>query len=86
MLLGVGVFLVAYGAGVLFLGTRPVVNRMFVGVVVLGNLLWVVDSVFTAEAGWFPITTLGVVVVLAQAAAVAGFAALQVLGLRRGVE
>ncbi|HEX6342009.1 hypothetical protein [Umezawaea sp.] len=76
-----GVFLLAYGAGVFLLGTRP--HRTLVKVVVLGNLLWVVGSVLTAELGWFGITALGTWLVLAQAAAVAGFAVLQVLGLKR---
>jgi hypothetical protein len=74
-----GVFLLAYGAGVFYLGTRP--NATWVKIVILGNLLWVVDSVLTAEMGWFGVTTLGTWLVLAQAVAVAGFAALQVVGL-----
>ncbi|PRY42810.1 hypothetical protein [Umezawaea tangerina] len=79
--LGLGAFLVAYGAGVFLVGTRPVVNRTVVKVVVLGNVLWAVDSALTVELGWFPLTTAGVVLVVLQAVAVAGFAALQVFGL-----
>jgi hypothetical protein len=74
-----GLFLLAYGAGVFFLGTRP--NTTLVKLVVLGNLLWVLDSVLTAELGWFGITALGTWLVLAQAVGVAGFAVLQVIGL-----
>jgi hypothetical protein len=82
--LGISAFFVAFGVGVYLIGTRPVVNRTFVGVLVLGNLLWVVDSVLVAEGFFFPtITTVGTVVVLAQALAVAGFVTLEVLGLRR---
>ena len=40
-------------------------------------------SVALALAGWLPLTALGVAFVLAQAAAVALFATLQVAGLRR---
>ncbi|WP_306747386.1 hypothetical protein [Saccharothrix yanglingensis] len=50
---------------------------------VIGNLVWVVDSLLVAFAGWFPLTGPGLFLVLAQVAAVAGFIALQVLGLRR---
>ncbi|MEO6082528.1 MAG: hypothetical protein ABIQ18_05410 [Umezawaea sp.] len=74
-----GIFLLAYGAGVFFLGTRP--NHTLVKVVILGNLLWVVDSVLAAELGWFGITTLGTWLVLAQAVVVVGFVVLQVMGL-----
>ena len=81
LVIGLGVFLAGYGIGVFLLGTRPV--RPLVAVVVIGNLVWVVDSLLVAFAGWFPLTGLGLFLVLAQAAAVAGFIALQVLGLRR---
>jgi hypothetical protein len=84
LLLGVGAFLVVYGIAVYVIGTRTPVNRSLVRVVVLGNLLWVVDSALTALAGWFPITVLGQAVVLAQAVAVVGIVVLQIAGLRRG--
>jgi hypothetical protein len=83
VLVPVGVFLVAYAAGLWFLGSRPQVSRPAVGVVAAGNLLWVAASVVAAAAGWWTPTTLGTVVVLAQAAAVALFAGLQLSGLRR---
>jgi len=81
LVIGLGAFLVAYGAGVFLLGTRPV--RPLVGVVVIGNFVWVVDSFLTAFAGWFPVTGLGVFLIVAQAVAVLGFIVLQVIGLRR---
>jgi hypothetical protein len=83
VLVPVGVFLVAYAAGLWFLGSRPLVSRPAVGVVAAGNLVWVAASVAVAVAGWWSPTTLGTVVVLAQAAAVALFAGLQLSGLRR---
>jgi hypothetical protein len=83
VLVPVGGFLVAYAAALWLLGSRAVVSRPAVEVVVAGNLLWVAASVAAAAAGWWSPTTLGTVVVLAQAAAVVGFAALQVSGLRR---
>ncbi len=81
LVLGLGAFLVAYGIGVFTLGVKPI--RPLVGVVVIGNFVWVVDSFLTAFAGWFPVTGLGVFVIVAQAVAVLGFIALQVVGLRR---
>ncbi|MEU7530657.1 hypothetical protein AB0A74_33350 [Saccharothrix sp. NPDC042600] len=81
LVLGLGAFLVAYGVGVFVLGMRPV--RALVGVVVVGNFVWVVDSFLTAFAGWYPVTGLGVLLVVAQAVAVLGFITLQVIGLRR---
>ena len=81
LVVGLGVFLLAYGIGVFLLGTRPI--RPLVAVVVIGNAVWVVDSFLTAFAGWFPVTGPGVFVIVAQAIAVTGFITLQVLGLRR---
>jgi hypothetical protein len=51
--------------------------------VVVGNSAWVLGSIGAAVAGWDTFTALGVAVVLAQAAAVAVFADLQWIGLRR---
>ena len=79
--LGVGAFLTAFAAGLVALAARPVVPRPLARTVVLGNAGWVVASVLVALLA--PLTTVGVVVVLGQAGAVAGFAALQALGLRR---
>jgi hypothetical protein len=52
-------------------------------VVVAGNLVWVGASILAVVAGWWSPTTLGTVFVVAQAAAVALFAELQLTGLRR---
>lgn len=81
LVIGLGAFLVAYGVGVFLLGLRPI--RPLVAVVVIGNAVWVLDSFLTAFAGWFPVTGLGVFLIVAQAVAVMGFITLQVLGLRR---
>jgi hypothetical protein len=81
LVIGLGAFLVAYGVGVFALGLRPI--RPLVAVVVIGNSVWVLDSFLTAFAGWFPVTGLGVFLIVAQAIAVMGFITLQVLGLRR---
>ncbi|KOX12700.1 hypothetical protein ADK67_46590 [Saccharothrix sp. NRRL B-16348] len=81
LVIGLGVFLLAYGVGVFALGLRPV--RALVAVVIIGNSVWVLDSFLTAFAGWFPVTGLGVFLIVAQAVGVMGFITLQVLGLRR---
>ncbi|MBB5083867.1 hypothetical protein [Nonomuraea endophytica] len=83
LLYPIGVFLSAFGAALLVLGARPVISKAAVGVVMAVNVLWVLASVEALIAGWFPLTALGTALVIAQAAAVAGFTALQYAGLRR---
>ena len=83
VLVGVGAFLVVFAAGLLVLAARPVVPRPAAWTVVLGNAAWVAGSVVATVVAGSSLTGLGVAVVLAQAAAVAVFADLQWLGLRR---
>ncbi len=47
------------------------------------NLLYAADAAVVVVVSWFPLTALGTAFVLLQAAAVALFAALQFVGLRR---
>jgi hypothetical protein len=54
-----------------------------VWLVIGGNLVWTADSLLLLVSGWVAPTGLGMAFVAAQALAVAGFAALQWLGLRR---
>jgi hypothetical protein len=77
----VGVFYVLVAAELWFVASRPRIRHAAVRAVITVNVLWVVASVVAALA--LPLTTLGTVVVLLQAAAVAGAADLQYLGLRR---
>ncbi|MFC0030139.1 hypothetical protein ACFFMM_11475 [Micromonospora chaiyaphumensis] len=83
LLYPVGAFLVAFAAALLVLASRPTVSRTSVAVVIAVNIAWVAASVELLVAGWFPLTTLGVALVIAQTVVVAGFAALQITGLRR---
>jgi hypothetical protein len=83
MLWPVGLFLVAYAAALWLAAARPHVSRPFVGVVIVGNMLWTVASVAVVAGGWWALTGLGAAVVLTQAVAVALFAGLQYLGVRR---
>jgi hypothetical protein len=80
--IGLGSFCVVYGVGVFFLGTRPTPDRRIVLMVIIGNLVWAADSILTAVLDWFPLTGIGVALVLAQGLAVLGFAVLQFIGLR----
>jgi len=83
VLLGVGAFLVVFAAALFVLAARPSIPRPAAWTVVVGNAGWVVASVAAAVPGASVLTGLGIAVVLAQAAAVAVFADLQWLGLRR---
>jgi hypothetical protein len=82
VLLGLGLFLVAYAAG-LFLLARVGAPAAGVKAVIAGNALWVVASVVTVFAGWLDLTALGVAFALLQAAVVALLAELQLIALRR---
>ncbi|MGS2616296.1 hypothetical protein ACVCAH_17485 [Micromonospora sp. LZ34] len=79
----VGVFLVAFAAGLFLLASRPRVSRAAVGVVMAVNVAWVAASVELLVAGWFPLTGLGTALVIAQAIVVAGFTGMQFAGLRK---
>jgi hypothetical protein len=81
LLRGVGVFLVAYGAGVWAVGTRPTISAGAVAAVVAGNLLWVTGSLAVAILGWGTPTTSGTAWIVLQAAVVGIFAALQWKGI-----
>ncbi|MEV3984036.1 hypothetical protein [Nonomuraea sp. NPDC049758] len=83
LLVPAGVFLVAYAASLLLLAARPVVNRAAVVAVMVVNVAWVIASVETLIAGWFPLTGLGTAYVIVQAVVVAGFTGLQFAGLHR---
>ena len=83
LLVPVGLFLVAYAAAIWIVGSRRRVSKPAARAVIVINLLWVIDSVMVVAAGWFSLTALGTAFVLAQAAAVALFAAAQLYALRR---
>ncbi|MEU8250292.1 hypothetical protein [Nonomuraea sp. NPDC048916] len=83
MLVPVGAFLVAFAGFLLYLASRPAVNRAAVITVMAVNVAWVIASAEVLIAGWFPLTGLGIALVIAQAVVVAGFAGLQFAGLRK---
>jgi hypothetical protein len=82
-LVGTGAFLVVYALALVAVAARPAISRPAAWTVVIGNSAWVLGSVGAVVAGREEFTTFGVAVVLAQAVAVAVFADLQWLGLRR---
>jgi hypothetical protein len=82
-LAGLGGFLVAFAASLLWIAARTRIPTKPAWTVVLGNVAWALASVAAIAAGWFPFTAAGAAIVVAQAIAVAAFIDLQYLGLRR---
>ena len=83
LLVPVGAFLVLWAAALWGLASRARISRTAVLAVIGLNLLYAVDAITVAMTGWFPLSDLGIAFVLAQAAAVALFAAAQLYALRR---
>jgi hypothetical protein len=83
VLIGAGAFLAVYAGLVWRLATRPSMPVPAVAAVIATNVLWAVDSLIALGLDWFSPTLAGQVVIAVQAVGVAGFAALQYLGLRR---
>jgi hypothetical protein len=81
VLRAVGIFLLVYAAAVWLVGGRPAAHA--VRVVITGNLLWSAGSVAVVVADVGTPTTVGAVWLVLQALVVAGFAVLQIAGLRR---
>jgi hypothetical protein len=78
-----GISLLPFAAILAFLVTRPGVSRATVLAIIAANLAWVVASVLLLVSGGIAPTALGVAFVSVQAVAVAGFADLQYVGLRK---
>lgn len=85
LLRGAGLVLLPFVALVAFLGTRERLPRMAVLAVIGLNALWAADSLLLLVSGWVAPTAAGTVFVIAQAVAVAMYAELQFMGLRRSV-
>jgi hypothetical protein len=85
VLVPIGLALIAWAVAVWVIGSRADVNRQAVWAVVALNVAWVAASLLVVAAGALPLTGLGIAFVLLQAAAVALFAELQVVGLRRAL-
>ena len=83
VIVGLGVFMLAYAATAAVLGLRRPVSKLAVGLIADGNIVWALASVAVVAFGWLGLTTAGTVWTLMQAALVVGFAALQMTALRR---
>ena len=83
-LVAVGVFLAAYAGAVWHLATRPAMPVPGVWAVIGLNAVWAVDSLLLLAFDGFSPTLAGQLVIAVQAVGVLGFAALQLVGLRRG--
>lgn len=82
LLRGAGAFLLAFAVAVWLVAARPRTSTVAVEAVVAANVLWAVGSVVAVATGAGSPTTVGAVWLVLQAVVVAGFAALQVTGLR----
>jgi hypothetical protein len=79
----VGLFLVVYAAGLVFLALRPSLPRGAVWALVGFNAVWAIESFAMLALGWVQPTTLGVAFVAVQAVAALIVGDLQYLVLRR---
>ena len=78
-----GIFLIVYAALVGFLGSRELMPKLAVCLVIGANALWTVDSIALLFTGWVQPNMLGQAFIVAQAVAVAVIAELQFIGLKR---
>lgn len=81
VLIAAGLFFIVWGAGVLYLGMRPVIDRRAAIAVGIVNVVCAVDGVAVALVVDLP--TLGMIVLLALSAFVAGIGALQLFAARK---
>lgn len=78
-----GIILLPFAAVVLHLGTRERPSERAVGTVIVINVLWVLASFGLLVSGAISPNILGYGLIVMQAVAVAVFAELQYVGLRR---
>ncbi|MGL4637689.1 MAG: hypothetical protein ACRCWF_17025 [Beijerinckiaceae bacterium] len=83
LLTGAGLVLLPYAVFVAWLGMRTNVMTGMVWAVIAINAIWVVESMLLLLTGWVQPNTLGTVFIVAQAIAVAIFAELQFVALRK---
>jgi len=78
-----GLLLVPYVALVAYVGTREAISRPAVQTIIALNVVWTICSIGLLLTDYVAPTALGTAFVTVQAAAVAVFAELQFIGLRR---
>lgn len=82
LLIGTGVFLLAYAAAAAAMASRAVPPRTLIGLVAVGNFGWAAACVALLASGVFAVTALGMAWVAAQAITVVVLAEAQWMGLR----
>ena len=83
LLIGAGLVLVPYVALLVALSRRPTVSRLMLIDVIGLNVLWSAASIGLLFTGWVEPSALGYAFVIIQAAAVALFAEIQFIAMRR---
>jgi hypothetical protein len=83
LLLGAGLVLVPWVIALILIARRQSVPAGVIVAVIATNFAWAAASLVVAFGPMFAVTLLGKVFVVAQAATVALFAELQIMGLRR---
>ena len=83
LLRSAGVSLVPFTAFVIWLATRERLPRIPVWTVIALNLVWVIASIALLFVDRINPNALGIAFIVVQAIAVAGFAEMQYVGLRR---
>lgn len=78
-----GLFLIAYAALVGWLGTRPVMPKIVVAIVIAGNAAWALASIALLFSSAVAPNLLGEAAIAMQAIVVGVLAELQFVGLRR---
>jgi hypothetical protein len=78
-----GLFLIAYTALVGWLGTRPIMPKVLVVIVIAGNAAWTLASIALLFSGAVTPNLLGEAFVVAQAIGTGVLAELQYIGLRK---
>jgi len=78
-----GISLLPFTAFLIYIATRENLSPAVVWTVIVLNLLWTIDSILLLFSGWVTPTEPGYLFVIAQAAGVAVFAALEYFGLRK---
>jgi hypothetical protein len=82
-ILVIGLGLIAWGVALLWLSSRPVIDKQYVMAVLAANALWVIGSLAILAADLFGLTTGGRWAVLIVADVVIAFMIAEYVGLRR---
>ena len=78
-----GLFLIVYAAGLVWLATRPALPRAVVWTLVVLNVAWAAESLMLPALGWASPTGVGLAILIVQALGALVVAELQFLALRR---